>query len=179
MESTIKSAQQSISCTVLGLIWMFCFNKTLIYTKGFKRWTIWSEVGALWSWISYPEWWCPVLLLSQDMPNPFPHFCILLTCAVIAYLVPLFWRQFSQFDQTERCQVFVRVFFLQKFVKSLPWRAEVSSSNKRTERVSFHKIPTQIHLKTIWKWFIRRGKARNHTVGEIHLENFVFVCEYF
>ena len=46
-----------------------------------------------------------------------------------------------------------------------------SSSNKRTERVSFHKIPTQSHLKTIWKRFIRRGKPRNHTVGEIHFVN--------
>ena len=43
-----------------------------------------------------------------------------------------------------------------------------SSSNKRTERVSFHKIPTQSHLTTIWKRFIRCGKTRNHTVGDIH-----------
>lgn len=74
----------NISCTVLGLIWMFCFIETLIYTKGFKRWTMWSEVGSLWSRISYPElwpfWWCPVLLLPQNMPNPFLHLCILLCC---------------------------------------------------------------------------------------------------
>ena len=74
-----------ISCTVLGLIWMFCFNETLIYTKGFKGWTIWSKVGSLWSRIlenqnhtlsSWSFWWYPVVLFPQDMPNPFPHLCI-------------------------------------------------------------------------------------------------------
>ena len=50
-----------------------------------------------------------------------------------------------------------------------------SSSNKRTERFSFHK---QSHLTSIWKRFIKHGKARNHTVGEIHFENFIFVHEY-
>ena len=53
-----------------------------------------------------------------------------------------------------------------------------SSSNKRFERVSFHKIPPQSYLKTIWERFIRRRKPRNYTVGEIHSENLVFVCEY-
>ena len=53
-----------------------------------------------------------------------------------------------------------------------------SFSNKRTERVSFHKIPTQSHLKTVWKRFIRRGKPRNHTVGEIHSVNLVFIRGY-
>ena len=53
-----------------------------------------------------------------------------------------------------------------------------SFSNKRTDRVSFHKIPTQSHLKTVWKRFIRRGKPRNHTVGEIHSVNLVFIRGY-
>lgn len=41
-------------------------------------------------------------------------------------------------------------------VKNFP---NSSSSKKRTERVSFNKIQTQSHLKTIWKRFIRHEKS--------------------
>lgn len=39
-----------------------------------------------------------------------------------------------------------------------------SSSNKRTKRVSLHKIPTQSNLKTIWKW--KREHLQERVVSE-------------
>ena len=123
MESAIISAQWSISCTVLRLIWMFCFNETLIYTKGFKRWTVWSDVGTLWSRIlerrSQPRvhvYSDGVQSFSFLMIYPIHFHISASSCAVIAHSLPCFWQQCRQFDQTEKCQVFFRVFCLQKLL---------------------------------------------------------------